>query len=236
VERTTAPISEDARTAPIHEGLKQKELLPEQHSVDTGSVDAQLLHSSQQDYGIDLVGPTRPDIKWQAQQKMGFEASQFHLDWQGEQATCPEGRTSISWTPAIDNRNNEVIKIKFSIKDCQSCPSCSLCTRSTRSPPRTIPVRREPQHQALQRARARAKTEEFKTLSACRPAVEGTISQRVRAMGLRRSRSIGQERTHLQHVATAAAMKIIRLMHWLDGEPHAQTRHSAFVQLLRPAA
>lgn len=113
VETTTAPVSDDARTAAIHEGFKQKELLPEQHIVDTGYVDAQLLYNSQQDYDIDLVGPTRPDVKWQAQQ-----------------AACPEGHTSISWTPAIDNRKNEVIKIKFSIrvlsKLSQSCIVYSL--------------------------------------------------------------------------------------------------------------
>ena len=45
VETTTAPVSDEARTASIHEGLKQKELLPNQHIVDTGYVDAQLLHS-----------------------------------------------------------------------------------------------------------------------------------------------------------------------------------------------
>ena len=55
-------------------------------------------------------------------------------------------------------------------------------------------------------------------------------------MGLRRSRYIGQEKTHLQHLATAAAMNIVRIMRWLDGEPHAQTRRSPLVQLLRPAA
>lgn len=55
-------------------------------------------------------------------------------------------------------------------------------------------------------------------------------------MGLRRSRYIGQERTHLQHVATAAAINVIRLMRWLNGEPHAKTRLSPLVQLLRPAA
>ena len=63
VETTTAPVSDDARTATIHERLKQKELLSDQHIVDTGYVDAQLLHRSQQDYGIDLVGPTRADYK-----------------------------------------------------------------------------------------------------------------------------------------------------------------------------
>jgi Transposase DDE domain len=146
------------------------------------------------------------------------------------------GRNLGSWTPAIDNRKNEVVKIKFSMKDCQGCPSRSLCTHSTRYPRRSITVRPEFHHQALQRARARAKTEEFKTLYAHRAGVEGTISQGVRAMGLRRSRSIGQERTHLQHLATAAAMNLVRLMRWFDGQPHAQTRRSPFVQLLRPVA
>jgi transposase len=55
-------------------------------------------------------------------------------------------------------------------------------------------------------------------------------------MGLRRSRYIGQERTHLQHLATAAAMNIVRMVRWLNGTPQAQTRRSALVQLLRPAA
>jgi transposase len=94
-----------------------------------------------------------------------------------------------------------------------------LRPHSTRVPRRTITVRREQAHQALQRARARATTEEFKTLSAQRAGVEGTTSQGVRAMGLRRSRSIGQEKTHLQHVATAAAMNIVRVVRWLDGVP-----------------
>jgi len=54
-------------------------------------------------------------------------------------------------------------------------------------------------------------------------------------MGLRRSRSIGQEKTHLQHLATAAAMNVVRIVRWLDGEPHAKMRRSPLVQLLRPA-
>lgn len=236
VDTTTAPVSDDARTASIHAALKHKKLEPAQHLVDTGYVDAQLLYQSQKDYGIDLVGSTRADYKWQSQQKIGFAAGQFQIDWAAGQATCPEGHTSISWTPALDNRKNEVIKVKFSIKDCQPCPSRSLCTHATRYPRRTITVRQELHYQALQQARERAKTAEFKTLYARRADVEGTISQGVRALGLRRSRYIGQERTHLQHLATAAAMNTARMVHWLNGTLHAQTRCSALVQLLRPAA
>jgi hypothetical protein len=40
-------------------------------------------------------------------------------------------------------------------------------------------------------------TEEFKVVYARRAGVEGTISQAVRVMGLRRSRSIGQEKNKL---------------------------------------
>jgi transposase len=236
VETTTAPVSDDAMTSSIHEGLKQKDLLPDQHIVDAGYVNAALLHHSREDYDIDLVGPTRPDVKWQAQEQKGFDTAHFAIDWQQEQAKCPEGHLSISWTPAFDNRNHEVIKIKFSTKDCQDCPSRSLCTHSIRTPRRTITVRPQLQFQALQQGRERAKTKDFKEIYAQRAGVEGTISQGVRVMGLRRSRYIGLEKTHLQHVATAAAMNFVRLFHWLSGEPHAQTRCSAFVQLLSPVA
>ena len=83
---------------------------------------------------------------------------------------------------------------------------------------------------------SRETTQDFKTLYAMRAGVVGTISQGVRAMGLRRSRYIGQERTHLQHVATAAAINIVRLIRWLGGVPHAKTRQSPLVRVLRPAA
>jgi DDE family transposase len=236
VETTTAPVSDDARTASIHEGLKRKDLLPEQHIVDTGYVDAKLLLDSQQDYQIDLVGPTRRNHQWQANQQKGFDADHFLIDWEHQQATCPEGHTSSSWTPAIDNRTNEVIKIKFSTKACQACPSLRLCTQSLRHVRRTVTIRPKEQYEALQARRQQELTQDFKTLYATRAGIEGTISQGVRTMGLRRSRYIGQERTHLQHVATAAAINIVRLMRWLGGEPHAKTRQSPLVQLLRPAA
>jgi transposase len=61
--------------------------------------------------------------------------------------------------------------------------------------------------------------------------MEGTISQGVRVMGLRRSRDIGQEKTHLQHVATAAALNMVRSMAWVHGLPRAQTRRSTFAGL-----
>lgn len=59
-----------------------------------------------------------------------------------------KGPTSSSWTPAIDHRKNEVIKIKFSTTDSRSCPRLTSCT-SSRSPTpcRLITVRPHQQHE-----------------------------------------------------------------------------------------
>lgn len=71
VETTSAPVS-DAMAATIHAELERKELLPSEHIVDTGYVDAKLLVESQRDYQIGLVGPTRKNYHWQASQKTGL--------------------------------------------------------------------------------------------------------------------------------------------------------------------
>jgi transposase len=54
--------------------------------------------------------------------------------------------------------------------------------------------------------------------------------------GLRRSRSIGHARTHLQHLLTATAINFVRVDRWLCEVPIAQTRRSAFVTLMKAAA
>jgi transposase len=63
VETTSAPITDDAMTSTIHAELDRKELLPGEHIVDAGYVDAQLLVESQRDYKIDLVGPARKNSR-----------------------------------------------------------------------------------------------------------------------------------------------------------------------------
>lgn len=92
-------------------------------------------------------------------------------------------------------------------------------------------IRPREQYLALKQRREQEKTKEFTQIYARRAGIEGTISQGVRTMGLRRSRYIEEEKTHLQHVATAAALNVVRSMAWFDGLPRAQTRRSAFARL-----
>jgi transposase len=237
IETSPAPQADDDAIPSIHEALATHDLLPEQHLVDTGYVDAQGLVKSRQDYGVDLFGPTREDYHWQARQGAGFEACQFAIDWQQQSATCPAGKTSSSWSPVEDRRGNPVIKIKFAVQDCRPCPHRQHCTHThSTSPRRVLTVRPEPEYQALQTARQRQATPEFKTAYNRRAGIEGTLSQGIRAFGLRQARYRGQAKVHLQQVFTAVAMNFCRMDAWLTEQPRAQTRQAAFVRLVKKHA
>jgi transposase len=66
-----------------------------------------------------------------------------------------------------------------------------------------------------------------------RAGIEGTLSQGIRAYGLRHARYIGEAKTPLQHVLTAAAINFVRIGHWLMEKPRARTRTSALTKLLK---
>jgi transposase len=231
VTTTAAATTDEAMTETIHADLQQVNLTPRQHLLDAGYITAPILVSSQQS-GIDVIGPARGDVKWQANTEQGIDASQFVIDWEHQQATCPEGQQSNSWTPAIDDRKNEVIKIKFSTTVCGRCPRQVHCIRSEKKyKRRTITVRPQAQHEALQAARRRQKTPAFVRQYALREGIEATISQGVRAFGMRRSRYIGLAKTHLHHLGIAAAINLVRVVAWLDGDELAPTNVSAFQRL-----
>lgn len=88
----------------------------------------------------------------------------------------------------------------------------------------------------LQLAREREKTIDYKQEYDRRAGIEGTLSQGVRAHGLRRARYIGLAKTHLQHLMTATAINVKRIFNWLRQVPHATTRVSQYAKLMAQAA
>jgi transposase len=232
VETTPAPMADGDVIPKVHQALAQKRLLPSTHLVDTGYMDGPLLAASQLDYGIDLLGPTRADYHWQAHEQGGFAASDFTIDWQNQQAICPRERRSMSWTPSRDSSKRDVIKIKFASADCGACISQKQCTH-TKQPRRTLTIRPEEQYVALQTARQRETSKEFAKQYGLRAGIEGTISQGVRAYGLRRARYFGQAKTRLQHLITATAINLVRLAAWFAGDLPATTRLPSLVAVLQ---
>jgi transposase len=237
VETTIGPAADGAATPKIHEALQQRGLLPRTHIVNIGFLDAELLVESQAHYGVDWLGPTRLDYHWQAREGAGFDAQHFHLGWDRQQVSCPAGKTSISWTPAVDNRGNAVIKVKFSSTDCRRCDHVAQCVRSKKHDPRrTLTIRLQPQYQTLQAARQREATETFQAEYARRAGIEGTISRETRSLHLRRTRYIGLRRVHLGHILAAVGLNVLRLGEWFLETSRAKTRLTPFARLMTDGA
>lgn len=92
VETTDATVPDNQMTEPIHARLGQRGLLPGEHLVDSGYHSAQLLVSSQADYGITLVTPMLADTSPQARAGAGFERTAFAIDFDAQHKATPAAR------------------------------------------------------------------------------------------------------------------------------------------------
>jgi len=220
-----------ASTGEIHARLAAKGLLPAAHFVDSGYVDAELLVSSQRDHGLSLEGPVRGTASRVGQ---GYELRHFVIDWDREQVSCPQGKTSVSWRSIRAADGSPRIHAQFSRTDCKQCPARAVCTPKTRAQ-RYVHFHLREEYDALNAARARMADPEWLERYGTRAGVEGTLSQGVRAFGMRQSRYVGLAKTGLQQVCTAAAMNVARVVHWLDGRPRAKTRVTRFAALEQAA-
>jgi hypothetical protein len=120
------------------------------------------------------------------------------------------------------------VRAGFSPADCRPCTARSRCTQA---PSRRLSLHPRPEHEALAAARVREGSEAGRQLYAKRRGIEGTLSQAVRAFGLRRARYRGLAKAALQNMATAAAVNLDRLAAWCAERPLAPTRVSRFAVL-----
>ena len=230
VETTPATTPDDQMLATVHASLEPRGLLPAEHLVDKGYTDSQVLVDSQRTYGVTLLGPVADDPSWQARAGTGFDKAQFLVDWDRQSVTCPMGKQSISWLPNTYPQNGMTWEARFARKDCTPCPQRAQCTRAKKEP-RIVGLQAQEQYEALHAARQCQTTEAFAQQYAPRAGIAGTHAQGIRRCGLRQARYIGLARTHLQHIATAAALNVVRIGEWLAGTPQAKTRCSPFAAL-----
>jgi transposase len=229
VHTTAATATDVKQLSAIQEGLAKSGLLPAEQLADAAYVCSSNLVSSHA-CRIDLIGPTYEDRQWQAKRGEGFDVANFSINWETKAVTCPQGRKSIRWSETKTARGRSMIHIDFAPDDCVGCPSRPSCTRA-KNLPRTLTLQPKEEHEAIQFARERQKTEDFASLYSQRAGIEGTISQGVRAFGLRQARYRGLKRTHLQELATATAVNVGRIANWLNDIPTAVTRRSRLAAL-----
>jgi len=191
---------------------------------------AEWLVQSRDEQGIILRGPTRPSPGWQMQVAGAYTPDQFEVDWERQQVRCPQGKEAARWQEDVAPDGRPYIIASFRRQDCHACPARPLCTQAQQQG-RRLRLPPQDQDEALAAARAwyasEAGIERYKQHAG----VEGTLAQGVRAFGLRRTRSRGLPKTHLQHVAIAAAINMDRMVAWLDERPRATTRVARFAAL-----
>jgi hypothetical protein len=198
--------------------------------VDSAYVSAATLAHGASAHGITLVGPPPPDTSG-VSSASGFGVADFTLDWAAERAVCPRGVASLSWKRHGDPVSRPYIAIHFPGPACAACAARAACIRQRGRGGRNLIVHPEAEHAALTAARTRMASAEGRALYDLRAGVEGTLSQAVRAFGLRQARYRGLPKTRLQHVATATAINLARVAAWLDERPLAPTRASRFARL-----
>jgi transposase len=227
----TAPATQPDGDAlePIQTDLAQRNLLPDQQIVDTGYAISLNLVSSQAQH-VDLLGPVNLDSSWQAQTPGGLDLSQFRIDWDAQTVTCPADKTNVLWRDQVTPAGTQVIQVRFARQDCLTCPLRCRCTTNVHGS-RSLTLPPYAQYLALQQARQRQTTEAFKTAYRIRAGIEGSLSQAVQVSDMRHARYRGLLKTHFQHLATAAALNLIRSIAWLWELPFAKTRISRFAAL-----
>src|SRR5260370_14420093 len=214
----------------LHERLAEKQVLPEQQVVDKGYVDGENMAKSQQDHQIDLVGPALPDTSWSSKEAERFDQSQFSMDWEAKSVLCPAGQKSRDWGHIPDRHGKPSLRVRFPLPVCRDCSLHTQCTPTSAK----VLILRPDKHayNALQEARKRQETPEFRVMYAARAGIEGTMAQSVRTCEIRRSRCIGLKQLNLQAFLTATSINMLRACHWLAEAKHAATPSSCFAKLV----
>ncbi|MFI6006917.1 transposase, partial [Streptomyces sp. NPDC051366] len=218
----------------VHEVLDERGLLPGEHYADSAYITAEKVIKAHT-RGVELIGPVNRGNQWQSRTEDAFDTNAFTVDWETLTATCPRGHPNTWSGTGLDRHGNPRVQFTFSLTNCTPCPVRSRCTHA-KTAARTVTLRPRDQHELLQRLYTEQATERWHRRYGHRAGVEGTISQGIRAFGLRRSRYRGQAKTAVQHLLTATAINLTRLDAWTTGTPLGRTRVSHIAALAPQAA
>ena len=127
VATTDATVTDNQLTSVIHQDLAGQDLAPGRHYLDSGYLSAALVVSAITTWGIALIGPLLADTSAQARAGACYARADFTADYDTQTVTCPQGRTSASWSPCTQHGKDAIVAT-FSARDCGPCPARSQCT------------------------------------------------------------------------------------------------------------
>jgi hypothetical protein len=121
---TTVAATGDVDTVTArHADLAAADLLPDEHLVDAGYTSVDHVLAARADHGVELVGPLPPDSGWQARDEQGFDLTRFQIDWDRQQVTCPNGKTSRNWHDSHSRQGLPIVQVSFRAADCTPAPT-----------------------------------------------------------------------------------------------------------------
>ena len=216
---TSSVESDQQALGEIQNRQAERDVLPGERMADQGYVSGATLAASA-GLGEDFVGPAPSDHSPQARLPDGIALDQFQVDLEHGSATCPGGHSTTHRSQSPKGES----QFKFDPALCAACPLRARCC--TGKGGRTITL--GPHHAALQAARARQQTDDFKArYRQHRGGVEGCLSSLVRGQGIRVNRYIGRAKNNLRALFVGVAVNLRRTARWLAGI-RPQVRHTGF--------
>ena len=233
VHTTPATVHEAQCTTPIQQALMDKELPPREHFVDAAYISADLLVHSRDEQGITLRGPTRPSPGLADAGRGSLYVRAVHGGLGAAAGALSAGQTvGELGRSASAPAGHPFIQCVSARRTAAPVPPRPLCTHAKPA----AGARRSDCHPGRSTRRLHA-AQAWYASEEGNGAISGALASKGRSpRGCARlgcgARGIGGlPKTHLQHVATAAAINIDRIVAWLDERPRAQTRTSRFAAL-----
>lgn len=211
----------------IHQRLKDREILPETHLVDTGYVSADAIVESQE-REVELLGPIAANTTLTARENQGYSVENFSIDFENKKAICPNGQMQRCFSETVNGNGRKVFQILWSKEVCQNCPFKDKCIQGKKLG-RTIKISRN--YKVIQQRRIEQKSDDFHNRYRRRAGVEATFSHLVCCLFARQTPYQGKNKTQLHFLILAAGLNIKRAVNWDNGLRPERKRSSRLQNL-----
>jgi transposase len=214
---TDATVPDSRVVEQIHDSLVARGVAPHEHYLDSGYPSAAGVLHARDKHGITMITPLLADTSAQARAGNGYARAEFAFDYDMRTTTCPQGRTSSSWTDCVQYGTPKIVAT-FAKDTCLPCPARALCTTSKRGARQlTVPPREV--YELQQANRAAQNSRDWQRDYKRRAGIEGTMNQAANTVGLRKARYRGLKKVELEHCVAAAALNLTRLDAYFTNHP-----------------
>jgi len=217
VDVTDSCDGDSCATIPIIEGLKEREIQPEELVADTAygsgsnAVEAEKL-------GTELISPVGGSVMKEedlTEEDRPLTAADFSIDPSYDRQTvCPGGHTSIE--EKEDKESPNKVEIHFEKQACEACSLFSRCPAKLRCDENTYVLKANLVKVNIEQRRRFEASGNFKSRYDIRAGIEATNSELKRGQGMGRLRIRGRPRVELSVFMKSLACNIKRMVRHLS--------------------